>query len=320
MRAFLFAALMLLAAAQAARGEMRFGLPIACTPGANCWVQNYADRDSGPGVADHACGAETYDGHDGTDIRLRDTAAKADVLAAAAGTVRAIRDGEEDHLVKTAADRAAVANRECGNGVLIVHGDGWETQYCHMKKGSVAVRAGQTIAAGERLGDVGYSGLAAFPHVHLTIRKDGRPLDPFAPDAAKPCVAPQVPLWTVEAAAALTYQRGTLLAYGFAPGEVSIESLETGAPGAEQLDAAWPALVAYGWAINLEAGDVIEVRLDGPGDFDTASRVVLDRAKAQYLLFAGKRNPKAAGEYVASFTVTRNGAAVIVQRWSATLP
>ena len=34
----------------------------------------------------------------------------------------------------------ATAGRNCGNGVTLDHGDGWQTQYCHMRRGSVAVK------------------------------------------------------------------------------------------------------------------------------------------------------------------------------------
>ncbi len=322
MRAFLVSAATLFAALPAAAAEPQFSLPVACTLAQDCWVQNYVDEDPGPGIRDHACGRQSYDGHDGTDIRVRDTTATADVLAAADGLVKAVRDGVPDHLVKTEADRAAVAKRECGNGVVMVHEGGWETQYCHMKQGTVAVTAGQSIKAGERLGSIGYSGMAAFPHVHLTIRKNGKALDPFAPDEALACGAKQTELWTAEAARQLAYQRGAILRAGFAPGKVSSEDLETGAAGiasAQPPAPSWPAIVAYGWAINLEAGDEIVVSLDGPGDFDAENRVTLDRSKAQYLLFAGKPNPRQAGTYSGRFAVVRNGAVVLEQNWSAQL-
>ena len=190
-----------------------------------------------------------------------------------------------------------------------------------MKQGSVSVKAGQAVSAGQKLGSVGFSGQAAFPHVHLTIRKDGKALDPFAPDPALACGMAQVPLWTEEAAAALPYQRGSVLRAGFAPGKVTTEDLETGGnqildAGSPELD--WPAIVAYGWAINLEAGDEISVSLDGPGDFDAENRVVLDRSKAQYLLFSGKPKPRTAGEYIGRFTVKRDGQTVLEETWRAT--
>jgi hypothetical protein len=65
-------------------------LPIACTPGSDCFIQQYVDLDPGSGIRDYMCGGETYDGHDGTDIRLRNTAdveRGVAVLSAAPGVV-----------------------------------------------------------------------------------------------------------------------------------------------------------------------------------------------------------------------------------------
>ena len=91
--------LVLLVAAAKAEDLPSFGLPIRCSLGTDCWVQNYVDHDSGPGAADFTCGHLTYDGHNGTDIRLADYAAMrrgVPVLAAAAGTVLRIREGMDD--------------------------------------------------------------------------------------------------------------------------------------------------------------------------------------------------------------------------------
>lgn len=321
MRAFLFVAAVLVAV-PARADDFRLDLPVACTPGTDCWVQQYPDHDPTKGVRDYACGAQTYDGHDGTDIRIRDTSEEAAVIAAAPGTVKAVRDGEPDRLMRSEADRARVGNRECGNGVLIVHQGGWETQYCHMREGTVAVKPGDTVAAGAPLGKVGYSGMAAFPHVHLTVRRDGKAIDPFRTTSDDSCGADGETLWTGSAASALAYQRGVILRHGFAAAPVELPDLEAGLPAETGLDGTWPALVAYLWAINLEAGDEIVVRLDGPGDLDAENRVVLDRAKAQYLLFAGRKRPPGGwppGEYRAEIRIGKGGEARLVERWQATL-
>ena len=91
----------------------------------------------GPAATDFTCGPLSYDGHDGTDIALPTRAAMAEgvaVLAAAPGTVTGIRDGIADFA-------PVIQGKECGNGVVIDHGAGWVTQYCHLRQGSVA---GQT--------------------------------------------------------------------------------------------------------------------------------------------------------------------------------
>src|SRR5690349_18495177 len=93
------AALRAQAPAQAPSGAPTLRWPVACEIGRTCEVQHYVDHDRGPGVADYRCGHRTNDKHDGTDIRLVDTAlqkAGVDVLAVAAGRVIAVRDGVAD--------------------------------------------------------------------------------------------------------------------------------------------------------------------------------------------------------------------------------
>lgn len=62
-----------------------------------------------------------------------------------------------------------------GNHVLIDHGDGEFSLLLHMKKGSVVVRVGDRVRAGERLGQVGFSGDAIFPHLHYALMNGPRP-------------------------------------------------------------------------------------------------------------------------------------------------
>lgn len=318
--AFILATLVL--ASPASGDAPKLSIPINCELGKTCWVQQYVDRDPSNGVKDYACGTQSYDGHGGTDIRVRDTASTADVIAAASGTVKAVRDGVEDRLIRGDADRAAVADRECGNGVLISHEDGWETQYCHLRHGSVAVKAGDAVTQGQKLGSVGYSGMAEFPHVHLSVRQNGKVVDPFrSGENETQCGEPDNPLWTEDALAALGYRQSDILALSLAPGAVKMEELEEGL-----LDAVpsgdWPAMVAYVWAINLQKDDTLNIRLDGPEGIAAENSVTLDRAKAQYLLFAGKKRPAGGwpkGVYRARVEVSNAGRIRIAKDWQVTV-
>jgi hypothetical protein len=292
-------------------------IPVDCNMGQSCFVQQYMDHDPSGEARDYTCGTATYDGHDGTDFRLRTTREAGHgvaVLAAAAGTVMAQRDGMADVLRRTPEDLSRISDRECGNGVVIDHGDGWETQYCHMKRGSLAVEAGDEVEAGQKLGEVGYSGAASFPHLHLSVRRDGEAVDPFlgAQADAEACGAGAEPLWTSAALAELAYEPGRILDVGFAPGPIELQALETGTVQDATPDPRSPAIVAWGWAINLQDGDEITVVLGGPDGGELArNSVTLDSSKAQYMLFAGTRPPATgwpAGLYTASFTVSRAGA------------
>jgi hypothetical protein len=297
----------------APRSGFQLELPLACEPGRTCIVQNYFDQDPGPGVRDHACLSRTYDGHDGTDFRVPNlTAMRAGVavLASATGTVRAVRDGEPERLL--ADGEKAPAGRECGNGVVLTHPDGWETQYCHLARGSVAVAVGDVVAAGGELGRVGLSGQTQFPHVHLNVRRNGAKVDPFAPGPAPSGCGEGAPLWSAAALASLSTGSPLILDAGFSTGAVSSSDAERG--DLEVPDAGSAAIVAWVRAIGLEAGDVQSLRLVSPtGEVTGDPQPPLERAKATYVLSAGKRNKTGrltTGTWRMTYSVTRAGVVV----------
>src|SRR3712207_7690329 len=51
-----------------------------------------------------------------------------------------------------------ISNAECGNGVVIGHGEGWETQYCHLANGSLQVKPVERVRAGQPIARIGLSG------------------------------------------------------------------------------------------------------------------------------------------------------------------
>lgn len=63
-----------------------------------------------------------------------------------------------------------------GNVVIIDHGGGLETRYAHQH--TIAVTAGQTVGARERIGTVGSTGLSTGPHLHFEVRRGGTAVDP----------------------------------------------------------------------------------------------------------------------------------------------
>ncbi|MEM8648027.1 MAG: M23 family metallopeptidase [Pseudomonadota bacterium] len=307
----------------AAADPPQFSLPIDCKIGTTCFIQQYMDVDPGPGVKDYRCGASSYNKHSGTDFRVRnlqDVRRGYRVLAAAPGTVLRLRDQITDRIVRTAKDRAAVQNVFCGNGVVLDHGNGWRTQYCHLQKGSLQVRKGQKVKRGEPLGLVGYSGMAQFPHVHLTVYKDDEKVDPFT-GTAKPegCeVDKSKSLWRADIRPQLGYRRGQLLASGFSNGRVSPKSVIWRLPEDKEIASNSEALVAYGWLINLEAGDRVFTQLTGPkGIIASQTSKPLNRHKAQYVQYAGRKRPKGgwdAGLYVSEVSVIRDGKRVLQHR------
>lgn len=264
----------------------------------------------------------TYDGHDGTDFRIPSMAeesAGVAVFATANGTVKRVRDGVPDALM-TAATKADVAGEECGNGVVIDHGDGWQTQYCHMRQGSVSVVPGRKIRRGQPIGLVGLSGATEFPHLHLTVRHKGEVVDPFAPTlAAGACSDMQgVPMFD-DRSQNYRYRNHIVLNFGFANGPVQATDIERAEVKARVPNRDADAIVAYVRIMGLEKGDVQSVSIIGPDGEPISERTfdALDRPKAQNILYVGGKRPKdgwKAGIYSALYTVT-NGESGTSNKW-----
>ncbi len=302
-----------------------FEVPIACPMGVECFVQNYVDQDPGPGASDFTCGRLTYDGHKGTDIRVPNLAYMrrgVAVLAAAPGTVLRLRDGMADVSVADTGV-AAVANREAGNSVIIDHGDGWETQYGHMRKGSVMVKPGDKVTAGEPIGLVGLSGRTEFPHVHFEVRHDGQIVDPYTGALDAPaCGKVAAPLWSAGAEAAMAYRPSGLLAAGFAPGKPDPKAMRRGDYAAAALPADSPALTFWVDLFGIQKGDQETLRLVGPaGGLVAEDTKTAEKPWAQAYRFVGKKAPAAGwplgvyrGEYRLVRTVDGKPTVVIEAR------
>lgn len=300
-------------ASPALAGEFSLELPVDCALGEDqrCFIQQYPDRDPSPRARDFMCNALTYDGHSGTDFALRDWADIArgvNVRAAAPGTVTATRDGMIDKAFEPERDSARIRGQECGNAVLIAHEGGWETQYCHLARGSVAVQRGDRVDAGTRLGSVGMSGVAQFPHVHLTVRRDGAMVDPFAPDPARACGTAQDSLW----AEPIEYQAGGLVTAGFAARIPELIAIDAGDAHRPYLAATTPALVLWGYAFGTRPGDVLKLTIISPsGGILLAHDAGLDATQARAMRTSGRRTEDAAwfvpGSYTGKVEMIRDG-------------
>jgi hypothetical protein len=291
----------------------RFELPVDCAA-TTCVVQNYFDHDPGKAHRDYRCGSLSYDGHTGTDIRVPSLAEMergVPVLAAAPGRVRAVRDGMADVNLRDVPE-GSLKGREAGNAVVVVHDGGWETQYSHLKRGSVQVTPGERVAAGAPVGLIGLSGRTEFPHVEFSVRQNGKPVDPFVGPAGPNGCAPggQV-LWSDRAFRALGYRATGLLTAGFAgeaPRETAVQAgqyaLETIAPDA-------PVLAFWVEIFGARAGDEESMRLLTPGGTVLAEHVqALPGNKARWFRYVGKKrrqSPWPVGTYRGVYTLVRRG-------------
>ncbi|SFP19698.1 Peptidase family M23 [Actinomadura madurae] len=71
-----------------------------------------------------------------------------------------------------------------GNSVVLDLGDGVYAVFAHLRRGSIRVRKGDRVRAGDVLGEVGNSGNSSEPHLHFHLMDRPRPLTaagiPFA--------------------------------------------------------------------------------------------------------------------------------------------
>jgi murein DD-endopeptidase MepM/ murein hydrolase activator NlpD len=63
-----------------------------------------------------------------------------------------------------------------GNYVVITHHSGYRTLYAHMSV--IRVKPGDYVKTGDRIGDVGSTGLSTGPHLHFTVYKNGVTVNP----------------------------------------------------------------------------------------------------------------------------------------------
>jgi murein DD-endopeptidase MepM/ murein hydrolase activator NlpD len=296
----------------ASAADMKFSWPVACTVGQSCWVVNYVDDDpSKTSAKDFTCGDMTYEGHDGTDIAIKDHKSIADnisVLAAANGTVERTRDSVADGN-GTASDLKASeeARNGCGNAVMIDHGNGWETLYCHMKRGSIGVKAGQPVHAGDKIGSVGQSGMAEFAHVHFGVMHNGKIVDPFtgmSPTAG--CrLKNATPLWATPVA----YETLIPYAAGFSDQLPDTDRLVNDTFSPPRLAATAPILTFWLLIYGAEPGDHIDMKiLDPEGNVYVQKSDIQDKKKIRLMKYIGLRtqnHPLHAGTYTGKATLSR---------------
>lgn len=289
-----------------------FGLPVDCPMWSVCAIQNYIDHDSGPGWTDHTCGHLSYDGHRGVDFRvpteieMREGVA---VIAAAGGEVIVAEDGQPDLLMKDTGP-GKTTNERNGNWVAIRHGEGWVTTYGHLRQGSVAVKRGDRVRRGQKLGLIGLSGNADFPHVHFAITHRNELLDPFTgqgPGTA--CGTAGESLWSPAARAQLAYRSGGLLSAGFVDRRVEKDEVFAGIPTPSSLSRDAPLIIFWASAWGLRKGDLEILTVVSPnGKVVVTHREEMSRNRATSMRWIGRKRrdrPWPVGTYQGLYRVER---------------
>jgi hypothetical protein len=92
----------------------------------------------------------------------------AEVHSVAAGKVVSVRDGMPETSVGSFT-KGLTLEEVGGNRVVIAIGQGRYAAYMHMQPGSIRVRPGERVKAGQTIGLLGNSGNSAAPHLHFQV-------------------------------------------------------------------------------------------------------------------------------------------------------
>ena len=287
-------------------------MPLKCNYGTDCFIQNYVDTTlkQKKQALDYQCSTLTYNGHKGTDFRIKNYKALENnyqIVAAADGIVKAVRNNAEDY--EYIKDGSTVTGKECGNGIVIRHLSGFETQYCHLRKDSIKVRAGAKINSGDLIGIMGMSGKTEFPHLHFEVRKNGKIIDPFLSEQPVDnlnCNSTKNPIWKKQISDLLQYIPLVILDSGFTD-QIPQDSQQASELSLQNnISANSSQLIFWFEIIGIKKDDVLTMVI-----IDPDNNIIVQNTKkpaknqARYFQYIGKKNLKLkAGIYSGQIVIT----------------
>ncbi len=280
---------------QSAQSAPSLQLPVDCALEQDCWLMSLPDADPDPAIArDYTCGKQAREASTGTAIGIASLAEMekgVGVLAPASGTISRLRDGEEDAFrsIKEQAELKK-AGKECGNGVLIEHAEGFTTQLCHLRKDSITVKKGDSVKVGQKIAEVGLSGVSDHPQVTMTVRKGDLEIDPFSGKELKAgrCGFPPKPLWSSK----IKTDGFNLYDAGFAETAPDFGLISQGKkPPAPTRKS--QGLIFWFAYFGAQKGDRIDVSLTAPSGMVLAGEQMVQKEdNPRQYIFVGKALPK----------------------------
>ncbi len=309
-----------------------FITPIQCEIPAECVVQNYMDVRPGPGVRDFNCGTLSYERHRGTDFRVLNYPSYKSgvpVLAAADGTVLRIKSGVNDGTFIKEGEKSIVQGREGGNEVVILHKNGWQTFYAHLRKGSIAVTEGDKVAAGDALGIVGLSGKSEFTHLHFHVMHNNKFYDPYLGTSSTGCQNKlSKSFWRAPDQEKLKYKATGLIETGFSSEIPNVVNLPFSSERERiALKKNGETLVFWIQAWGFKIADRLTLTYTDPTGKVSTNQITLKKNQASYFKYLGKKKPQTgwlSGSYTGKVRLERivDGAWIIVfsRKTETTIP
>ena len=132
-----------------------------------------------------SCNLYGYPHHTGVDFKA---SVGTTVVASRAGTVIVAEDNlcqgsHYSNILPCPLGEDCIAYKKYsagsyGNFIIIDHGDGFTTYYCHLKTGTFRVKEGDYVEQGTILAESGAAGKTAGAHLHFEVRKNNIVQDP----------------------------------------------------------------------------------------------------------------------------------------------
>lgn len=276
--------------------ELQF--PVACRLMENCWITNHVDLDRDKGYAeDYMCGSKTTDGSKSTHISL--------------GSLSAIK--QKIPVIAVADGQISVAQHNtgfCGTRVLIDHGGGWESNYCHLDPKTLQVHEGQHVKQNQILGSIGNSGQTDWPHLSYALLRNGMVFDPFSGRTnLEGCSRASQPLWINKMNP--LYEPAQVTAIGFNFGFLNGNDIKAGAlKSATAMKHDTPQISLWTLMMNVQKGDKIEMQIITPsGRHLKKKTITVKKSKKYYPVYLSTLRGNFLwdkGIYKGVITITRN--------------
>ena len=182
-----------------------------------------------------------------------------------------------------------VRKKECRNGILIDHGDGLQSIYCHLKEDSVVVERKQRVKAGQKIAQVGQSGMAEFPHLHFGVLWEGGVIDPYTGALSTDgCGQMKERMW--HAGLPLAYEPFVIFDGGFRNTSPDFEAIKRGEDNPKTVSLNSAAFVFWTGFYNVEAGDQVSLRVTDPdGAVFVEREEVLEKNRARQYYYTGRK-------------------------------
>ena len=319
----------------ATESTIEFGLPTTCTMKTDCFIQSYPDHSSYPHTQptqtpaqDFLCGPLASKHYWATDIRVihYDIHNAPDVLATAAGKVTGVRRNMPDRINTDIINYQIPEGKEAGNSIIIDHGNGWQTQYNHLKFGSILVTQGQMVNAGDKIAEIGSSGKTYLPKLGLAIRHNNKPIDPFAynENGGWSCQETnRTTLWNDEANAALYYQQTGIARTGFSEKVPEAYRLRGGLPIKDIRHISPDTVIFWADFYGIKKDDIIYMRIVDPtGQMFAETEHIARSDYPQWLGYVGRKLGTGAltsGIYFAEVIVQRGQNTLIFENYRVDL-